>query len=203
VVVGETTKSLSRRGAKVGQSIYVTGKVGPGNLEASAKLFGHKKILRPLINKFRLKLPLRIKEAELIKQYASCCIDSSDGLLSALNTIAEINNVGYRIENVPYAKNALLACKILSKPSSLLFIGECGEYELVFTLKPENEEKFLTEAERQNLGFNKIGNISEASTKILNTKEGIIDFRMFDIRARDYKSVSDYLSDIIEFADQH
>ena len=200
VAIGEAENPLTRKGAEPGQVIFMTGFVGSGNLEAALKLNANHKLLKPFLNKYRLLLPLRTKESELISQYATACIDSSDGLLNALNTIANVNKVGYEISNIPYLKAGLIACKILRKPKAVLFIGECGEYELVFTIKKENEESFLNASKENHLAFNKIGEIAEKSRKIIFTEKNVIDINGFNIKARDYDKIDDYLVDLVEYA---
>lgn len=200
VAIGETDKPISRIGAERGHLIYMTGKVGAGNLEAALKLYSDHKILSKLTASFRLNLPLRIKESELISYYASCCIDSSDGLLAALSTIADLNEVGFYIENLPYLMEGEWACKLTSKPLSMLFMGECGEYELVFTLSEENEKPFLAKAHDSNLSFTKIGRITENAIKELHTKKSEIDFCDYNIRARDFSEINDYLEELKHYA---
>ena len=46
VAIGETSKPLTRKGAEPGHSIFMTGHVGAGNLEAAIKLYGKNKIER-------------------------------------------------------------------------------------------------------------------------------------------------------------
>ncbi len=200
VAIGEAENPLTRKGTEPGQLIYMTGFVGSGNLEAAIKLNANHKLLKPFINNHRLVFPLRIKESELISKYATACIDSSDGLLNALNTIADINEVGYEISNIPYLKSGLIACKILGKPKAVLFMGECGEYELVFTIKKENEKAFLNASKENHLVFNKIGEIKEKLRKVIITKKDKIDVSDFNIKARNYDKIDDYLVDLVEYA---
>jgi thiamine-monophosphate kinase len=200
VAIGEAENPLSRKGAEPGHLIYMTGFVGSGNLEAAIKLNANHKLLKPLLNNYSLVLPCRIKESELIKQYATACIDSSDGLFNVLNTIADVNNVGYEISNIPYLRDGVIACKILGKPKAVLALGECGEYELIFTIKKENEQAFLNTSKEMHLTFNKIGELTEKSRRVIKTQKDDIDMNGFNIKARNYDKIDDYLVELVEFA---
>lgn len=173
-------KPILRTSAKNDNLIYLSGEIGAGNLEALLKLQADKKVK----NRFYL----RIKESALLSKFATSCIDTSDGVFNALETLAEMSNLGYEVTNLPYLKTDLIA-KI---PEILLFLGECGEYELLFTIKKEDELKFLREAKRQNLYFYKIGQMSSKEKKNLKN----IDLSKINIRARDFADVKDYLKEL-------
>jgi thiamine-monophosphate kinase len=74
-------QALIRSGAKVGDYIYVTGKIGNA-------------LIRPIP---------RVQEGIALRQIANSCIDISDGLLADLNHILESSSVGATIhlENIP------------------------------------------------------------------------------------------------------
>jgi len=199
VAIGETSKPLTRKGAEPGHSIFMTGNVGAGNLEAAIKLNSENKILGKIIKNYRIQFPIRKRESELIRQYATACIDSSDGLLNALNTLAEINQVGFKITTIPFLGTAALACKLLRKPKTILFLGECGEYELVFTISKSKEEAFCEAIRKNHFEISKIGEITENGKKsvlIDGVEKSISDFTL---KARDYKHISDYLNDLTDY----
>ena len=152
-----------------------------------------------MIHAVKNTFKLRKKEAEIIKKYSSCCIDTSDGVLNAINTISEMSGTGYELKSLPYIKNGVVAANLLSLPKRLLFLGEAGEYELLFTVKRELEEEFESEAKQQGLHFYKIGHVTEANVKILHEAGNTFDLKSFDIRARDFNHVKDYLNRLIEF----
>ena len=200
VVIGGLKTPLSRKGALVGDSLFMTGKVGMGNLEAAMKLYSEKKMLRTFINKYRMRLCLRLNESDLIRQYATSCIDSSDGVLNAIDTIADLNAVGYELKDIPFIREGIVACNLLSKPKILLLLGECGEYELVFTIRKENEAIFLQNAKIQQLKFHKLGTIKEKGTKLIRTGDNTYNVNDFSIRARDFNNPGDYLDELINYA---
>jgi len=199
-VIGQLDgKPLLRSNAKENDFIYMTGKIGLGNFEAGLKLYSKRVLVKQFGNSIKNRLVVRDREAELIRKYSECCIDSSDGVFNALSSICEVSNVGFELFDLQYIKSGLLLSKLLNIPKTLLLLGECGEYELVFTVKSEFEKQLLDEANKMGLHFYKIGRVTKSKDRVLKDGAGSIDLSRFDIRARDFKDPKIYLKHIIEF----
>lgn len=198
IVLGEVQQPLSRMGARPGDSIYITGTIGKGNLEAALKLYSTHPALKHLLNHFSIRFSLRKAESEQIRNIAHCSIDTSDGVLRALQTIAELNKVGFVISNLPYFPEGILATRLLGKPDELLFMGESGEYELLFTVPAEMEPLLLSEARQKKLCFYKIGTITASPDWLLEEKNRILDLKKFRFSARDYPDVGTYLDNLVK-----
>ena len=84
-------------------------------------------------------------------------------------------------------------------PSTLLFLGESGEYELVFTLNKEKELEFIQEAEKQNMKFLKIGFVTGNYEKTLFEDERTYDLSKIKISARDFKDKKEYIGTLLEY----
>lgn len=168
-VIGRAKKPLLRSTARVGDAIYITGQIGGGNILAAAKLMN--------IDIAKIKFHLPIKEANTIREVATSCMDTSDGLFQAVNMIAQMSRVGFALDNLPYHKLGGMVAKLLGLPKELLFFCECGEYELVFTAPKEIK-----------LPFYKIGEITR-DKKTLYGK----DISGFNLRAREFEDPKDYL----------
>ncbi|HWQ40672.1 MAG TPA: AIR synthase related protein [Desulfosporosinus sp.] len=190
---------LLRSGANVGDGIFVTGPIGSGNVEAALVLYGENPLVKHLTGKWKNAFRLRSKEAEVIKRYSCCCIDTSDGVFNALNSISELSKTGFSLRNLPYAKSGLLLGKALNIPKEVLFLGECGEYELLFTLSKGVEEEFINEAQEKKLKFYKLGEVKDQGIKSLLKRDGEIDLATYDLRARDHTDPKDYLRTVIDF----
>jgi len=199
IAIGNKMVELNRRGAKAGDLIYMTGNVGAGNLEAALRLYSDKASLKPLLNMVQVNFPLRMKEAALVRKYANCCIDSSDGIFRAVLDLARLSNQGFIISDIAYHTQGMLACKLLGKPEEVLFLGECGEYELVFTIPPGSEPELLSDAHTQHLVFRKIGMISGDKMMILKNGKNSLDLNGYSIFARNYKDVKEYLRELVQF----
>ena len=203
VAIGETHRPITRIGTKEGDIIFMTGMVGAGNIEATMNLVLNNNFLGNKIDLPRLKLKIRQKESLLIREYATSCIDTSDGVLSGLNTFAELNHVGYQIDNLKYSPEGIRLSQIIGKPLCLLFMGECGEYELLFTINPQQLDQFVAEAEKKNLEFTQIGLITAEGNKSLAEADKSVNFMNFDIRARDFEQIEEYLTELINYVEKN
>ncbi len=195
-VFGECNgNTLLRSNAENEDSIYITGKTGTGNFEAGLKLFKDNKFSKLIKNKFNL----RLKEFELIKKYSGCCIDTSDGVFNAIKTICKMSNKGCEINNLIFINNSKIFLKYYNLPILLLFLGECGEYELLFTINKNSEKTFQEEARKNKLKFYKLGKINKGKKIILNYENKILNLTNYNINARDYTDKKEYLKKIIEY----
>jgi thiamine-monophosphate kinase len=135
----------------------------------------------------------------MIKKYSHCCIDTSDGVCNALQTVSEMSQTGFIVEDLPYLKSGLLLAKALNIAKELLFLGECGEYELLFTLSRDSEEEFSQEAQKKKLSFQRIGEVRPQDTRLLRKKDKEIDLTGYALKARDYTDPKEYLHEVLEF----
>ena len=192
-------KNLSRIGCKPGDIVYSSGKLGIGNAYAISKLISK---TNSLIN---YKPIARIKECKLISKYASCCMDTSDGLVSTLDQLMRLNDVGFAISTdlekmiddhgLKYAEDNHI-------PSWLLFAGQHGEFELIFTIPQELNEAFLIEAfkfEFQPIELGKV--IIEKEVKIkVNSKMIPIDSAFIrNLPAETKGDINHYLKLLLEY----
>ncbi|MCS7279634.1 MAG: thiamine-phosphate kinase [Thermodesulfobacteriaceae bacterium] len=153
VVMGRTKNPLLRKGAQVGDYIFVSRKLG----ESVAFLREIKKLPLEQIPENLKKAHLRPEpEIELGKELsyqelATSVIDISDGLLLDLWRICKENEVGAEIwkEKIPVGLYATL--------EEALSGGE--DYALLFTVKEENLKKLENLGLRLNRTFFKIGKI--------------------------------------------
>lgn len=199
-VIGELKgEPLLRSGAEPGDVIYVTGLIGGGNADAALKMYGNSPLFKRLVPRWKNSFSLRCREAGLIKKYSRCCIDTSDGVFNALQTISQLSGTGFTVGDLPYVKSGVFLAKALSMPVELLFLGECGEYELLFTLSKEKEEAFITEAKEKELKFYRLGKITEPGRKLLRGKDIVFDLADYNLRARDYPGPREYLREVVHF----
>ena len=188
-----------RKGASEGDAVYITGKIGLGNVEAFLKLYEDNRLLRSFSGRLKTLFNLRLKEAELIRKYCSSSIDTSDGVFKSISTISEMSGTGYELCNLPYTRLGLAAARMFSMPKTLLFLGECGEYELLFTVPEKKEKEFLQEADKQQLEFYWIGTITKPSIKVLREGRRETDLGKLDISARSFDDMKDYIKELLGF----
>jgi thiamine-monophosphate kinase len=144
-------KPLTRVGCKPGDILYSCGKLGIGNAYAISKLISKTNSISDY------KPVAQIKNGKMMSKYASCCMDTSDGLFSTLDQLTRLNNVGFELredwENV-IDEIALKYTENNQIPSWLLFAGQHGEFELIFTIPQKLNEAFLNESLK--IGFNPV-----------------------------------------------
>jgi len=152
-------KHLTRIGARAGDILYSSGKLGAGNAYAVQHLTssGNSSDLR-----IAYRPTARLKEGQLLRRFASSCMDSSDGFISTVDQLMRLNTIGFEIDErwtdalEPTAKQLALECGI---PFWLLLAGQHGEFELVFTVPAKAESAFRQTAAQDGWAPLRIGRV--------------------------------------------
>jgi thiamine-monophosphate kinase len=163
-ILGRVKKNefMSRRGAKPGDVVAVTGTLGKAGAGYYALKYGKqdKKLLKGLLE----PIP-RIKEGRMLakEKFVTACMDISDGLSSSLYQLQTINNVGFAIEKekIPISQ-MLLNCpleKELEIYEYALHFG--GDYELLLTLPSDTVDQAITSVARANNCLTIIGKVTK------------------------------------------
>ncbi|MEM2889063.1 MAG: thiamine-phosphate kinase [Candidatus Bathyarchaeia archaeon] len=162
---------VKRSTAKPGDIVAVTGEFGKtaaGLKILLEKLDVPEGIRRPLTEavfwpKARLKEGITLAEAGFL----SSSIDSSDGLAWSLHELSVASNVGFKIDFVPLASEALELARLFNlNPLDLgLYGGE--EYELVVTVKRELWDKAKKAMESLGGKLIRIGEVVEEKKLIV------------------------------------
>jgi len=160
-IVGENERgsSIKRSGARVGDLVAVTGRIGC----SYAGLLALKNDFRRYneLKLTHLNPSPKVREALSIKKYATAMIDVSDGLVQDCNHICEESGVGMKLywERIPFCY-----ADFVSKEEML-----CGgeDYELVVCFDRRFEEKVKDLG-----GFTIIGEIVQGS-KVSVLKDGM------------------------------
>ncbi|MFK5915679.1 MAG: thiamine-phosphate kinase [Woeseiaceae bacterium] len=159
-------KALRRDQAKVGDKVYVSGTIGDAALALSAwqgDCCLENESIDFLNNKLNRPLP-QINLGLLLRDYASSCIDISDGLIADLEHITDMSKVGAEInfQSIPLSKEFLL--NNITKQHVLDLVLSCGDdYQLCFTIPKSKQEKFESEAKKENAAVSCIGEITSGS----------------------------------------
>ena len=168
----EKDKVILRKGARIGDNVYVTGKLG----SAACALFflskkAHYKGKFPFIKRLLSPLP-RLNEARKIAQekIATSMIDISDGLLLDLSHILEESKVGAEIwqEKIPVDEDVKKICLEEGKSFLDFALGGGEDYELLFTSPFEIEK-----GEKLPFTVTKIGKIIEDEGIFIVDKKGV------------------------------
>jgi len=156
--------ALLRRGARVGDGIFVTGT--PGDAAAGLHCLGQGMQLVAAADRLveRLNRPTpRVAQGLLLRGRASACIDVSDGLAADLDHICAASGVGAQIEieSLP-ASSALLDAFEASMRARFQLRGG-DDYELCFTTSDEGASPLLEDLARSGCGATRIGRIVAGS----------------------------------------
>jgi thiamine-monophosphate kinase len=200
-VIGEPVgRLINRKGCKPGDSIFITGKIGTGNFDAALNLYSENRNVESLLKGVKSKFRTHENLSEIISKFASAAIDTSDGVFSGLQTLSELNKTGFNIDNLHFINKGFLAAKILNLPKLLLFLGECGEYEILFTVSKQNKDSLIAEMKAHKLPVYTLGKITEhEKDKTILSKNKFLNFAEYNLRARDFENVKDYLKNMIDW----
>ena len=190
---------LKRSGAREGDAIYITGEVGAGNLEAFLNLYSDNPLLSKAAKGLKVLFNLRHKETNLINQYATACTDTSDGVFNGIKNLCNMSKTGFILRDLPYVKTGIILSKIASIPKALMLLGECGEYELLFTVKESDEKKFLDEAQNKGFKFYRIGTMCDPTNMVLVEGKREINLGGLNISARSFEDMREYIKSLIKY----
>lgn len=138
-------RALTRRGCAPGDLVYATGPLGLGGAHAAATLLG----LGPAPTEFAP--PVRTRAGVALRGVATACIDSSDGLVAAVDQLARLNGVAIRIAE-PLHRLLHPTARAIARSSGLpafpFLAGHHGEFELIFTIPAGSVSAIAGVAER-------------------------------------------------------
>lgn len=135
-------KYLSRVGCKPGDLLYASNRLGRGNIFALAHFFKQSNL------KMGYKPLARLKEGSALPGIASSAMDSSDGVISTLDQLMRLNNIGFKFDEDwinTIDEESFEISETVNIPPWLLLAGQHGEFELIFTV-PKVKEKILLES---------------------------------------------------------
>ena len=158
--------ALRRDGARVGDLVFVTGMLGDAAaglrcLDArGAALAGE--VRAELVARLDRPTP-RVAAGLALREYASACIDVSDGLVADLGHVARRSGVGIELDvRALPASPALLAAFDEDARIALQATGG-DDYELAFCVAPERANDMQRDLARIGCGATRIGRVVEGS----------------------------------------
>ena len=178
---------LTRSGAKIGDMICVTGKIGQA--AAGFYVLTHNIELEKKTKKRTIKAALepqaRVKEGTIIGRHANSCIDISDGLAYSLYEITKMSNVGATIhqDKIPTDPEIQTIAKKAKINKNEIILHKGGDYELLFTIPPEKYHQLKEEIKETKTKITEIGEITKQDLKI-TTPDG----KTTELEPRGYES---------------
>ncbi|MCK4357936.1 MAG: thiamine-monophosphate kinase [Candidatus Cloacimonetes bacterium] len=196
-------KKVTRIGCKAGDFLFLSGCAGCGNAIALVHLA---KLPEEYFPESSYRPIARIKEGQLIRNYATCCMDTSDGVIHTLDQLMRLNKKQFILNNnwdEILNPSASEICKSLNIPSWLLLAGVHGEFELCFTIHPKDISEFIQAAKKIDWDPVLIGEIKEGDGVKINNKDGLVAIdtafiRNLSINAS--QNPQDYIKGLIDYA---
>lgn len=166
-------KVISRRGCQENDLLLISHPMGLGMVFALTQLF-YKQYAIPY------KPTPNLVHGQLIRKYATSCIDTSDGFFPAICNLMELNNIGFTLSKGFDDFIDMQVIGIAQKvgmPNWFFLAGPHGEFELIFTISPSNIDKFFTEASEINWPPRVIGSVTKKMEiqHFVNGKKILID----------------------------
>jgi thiamine-monophosphate kinase len=196
IIKNENT--LSRVGCNLGDILYSSGKLGIGNAYAISKLISK-------TNSSNYKPVAQIKFCKIICNYASACMDTSDGLIATLDQLMRLNNAGFELTKNPEKiidEDSLNFSNKLSVPFWLLFAGQHGEFELVFTIPQSSQKSFLEDAAKNGFEPVELGKVIREREIKMKLHDKLVSINSEFIRNLPLKTKGDvnhYLKLLLEY----
>lgn len=128
---------LRRVGLRPGDRLFAAGPLGLGAALAGVELLG---LVGVDVDARSFRPPCRIAHGRALRGIASACIDTSDGLLAAVDQLARVNRVGVTLDPdltwvlAPPAEQVRRQLGLSAFP---LLASIHGEFELVFGVPPD------------------------------------------------------------------
>lgn len=169
---------LTRKGAKNGDWIYVTGTLGDAGAGLdilSDKLVVSDPDAKEYLIQRHLRPSPRVMAGTCLRRIASACIDLSDGLLQDVQHIAKASNTGVllHLDKLPISKE--LGQNVASLEQALEYATSAGDdYELLFTVSEEQKTSMKTTLDSYAITHTCIGQMTGATGKLdirLNDQE--------------------------------
>ena len=169
-----TGEALTRAGAQVGDSIYVTGTLGDGAIalaslgiesESAEKISlcaaGETEQCREYFGEAFYNPVPRLEITQRARQWINSAIDISDGLLGDLGHIVERSRIVAEVylSQLPFSEAALCCTTDSERQRAALAGGD--DYELCLTVAAENCGEFEELADQAQTRVTKIGTITD------------------------------------------
>ncbi len=149
---------LSRIGCRPGDVLYSTNFLGTGNAFALSRFGG------ATDQRIEYRPQARLREGQCLSGIATSCMDTSDGVIATLDQLMRLNHHGFELDT-DWESTLHPDAKEIAQWAGLhpwlLFAGQHGEFELLFTISQNLEKSFLRRARENNWHPLRLGKVIE------------------------------------------
>ncbi|MDP2247277.1 MAG: thiamine-phosphate kinase, partial [Nitrosomonadales bacterium] len=167
-------KALKRSGAKMGDDIWISGKLGDAALALNHLLSKHPLTDDDLAQTLPalLKPEPRVELGLALRGIAHSAIDISDGLLADLGHILKASKVGATLNLTDIPCSDFLHQRLNHPLLRQMLLAGGDDYELCFTAPEKAREQIKELAESLNLRLSRVGKICNGDTLIVTDTNG-------------------------------
>ena len=165
-------QTLTRIGCRPGDLVYVSGTIGDGNALGLVRI---SKLPEEYFPEESYRPHADILTGTIIRDYATCCMDTSDGLLNTLDQLMRLNNVGFRMDcnlRTLLSPKVVELCDRTSTPHWMMTAGTHGEFKLLFTIHPDREIELLTRLRDSDIYPIRVGKVQSSPEITLVKSDG-------------------------------
>ena len=160
-IIGEPhKKAIKRSGARNGDCLCISGKLGEGEL---ARLATKKSCTHKQSTAAYLTPEIKLEYGSMLSKYASSAIDISDGFLQDLQHLSEASEIGFNLDKatIPIARGILFQDAVM-----------CGDdYQILFTIPISKISAAQIEFRRRKMDLHIIGKAISKKKLLLDNKE--------------------------------
>ncbi len=138
------TRTITRVGCRHGDTLFISGTAGSGSALGLSRYQNSSVLLE-----CSYRPTARLTEGCVVRQYATCCMDTSDGVLPALDQLVRLNGMGFRLDVAAEEflhPAALQLARGARVAPWLMLSGPHGEFELLFTIPEVSATEFVAAA---------------------------------------------------------
>ena len=180
--IGFADDIIYRNKAKIHDDIYVSGNLGDsymGLLFLKNKIKLNNSLGKYFTNQYFMP-NIQFKLTNQIKKFANTSIDISDGLLTDLDKMINVQKLSYKLnlENIPISNNLKKVLNV-KKLSKINYISNGDDYQILFTASKDKRRIIKKISSNYRIKISQIGSIESFGKKssIIDDKKRIISLK--------------------------
>lgn len=162
---------LRRDGGAVGDDVYVSGALGDAS--AGLRRFARADSGDLLVQRFLYPTP-RVALGVALREWASACIDVSDGLATDLNRLASASGTGVELALERMPLSAALSSNFSAQEAQYLALNGGDDYELCFCVARARRSEFEAWAKDSAHTVTRIGALCEGDSLLLTENGSVV-----------------------------